>query len=246
MLKADRNLLLQLFRQSPEERKNDGEDVAIKSSSRPGDLCHSQPTASSSSSPLGALPFSSSSSEFSEENQELPLGLESDKKGHGIAGSARSRASDAAASTDSGRSRVSLEQGGVACGFYRCSLVASHCERDPRRLAHTSGEEEEEREEAKFEGEEDEGLQRRDFGKKEKLAVIVDFTTFPDLSGPTDIFLSMKYRHILLSDYSLVSLVESKEGKPDSLFLSALSQSAVIESLPFLPVKSPAYRYLFM
>ncbi|PFH38421.1 hypothetical protein BESB_007630 [Besnoitia besnoiti] len=43
-------------------------------------------------------------------------------------------------------------------------------------------------------------------GERGGVAVVVDFSTFPDLAEPSDLFLALKYRHMRLQGYTLVDV----------------------------------------
>lgn len=204
LLENDPNLLLKLLHQSSEEKT--AEDA--RSISRTAVSSSDSGSHSSSASSLSSSSSSVSSSPHLADDQ-AGLGLYSDT----------SHDSERSVAVD--RSRLSLERGGMACGFYRCSLIAHYKNEDELKKEEEIGSFKKEKEHEKHGDRESSCIG--------KLAVVVDFTTFADLSGPTDIFLAMKYRHILLSDYSLVSLFFLRGEEREKLcifsfaFLSFLS-----------------------
>ncbi|PHJ21387.1 rap domain protein [Cystoisospora suis] len=211
LLENDQNLLLRLLHQSSEEKTAKDTKCIFMTAVSSELSSHSispssftlSPDASSSSSSVSSSPH------LADDQEDLGLYSSHDRDRSG---------------TLVDRSRLCLEKGGIACGFYRCSLIA-HYKNEPRI--------EKEAEIRSFEKEKgpERDIEERDASCIRKLAVIVDFTTFADLSGPTDIFLAMKYRHILLSNYSLIIVrfaewkeLSSDEERKAYLFANVVNQ----------------------
>ncbi|EPR64568.1 hypothetical protein TGGT1_273885 [Toxoplasma gondii GT1] len=91
---------------------------------------------------------------------------------------ARRSAHPAAGPDEDERGGELLERDARLCGFYRCPVLLrekASASREEKLLSSTGG-----------------------------VAVLVDFTTFPDFAEPSDLFLALKHRHLRLAGYTLL------------------------------------------